>query len=416
MWFDADGALLPGLLPGLFRGITFHVPDASTTPGRRVAEQLFPGVDQPGYDDFGLYPNEIALDGIIIGDDYIAQGIALEAAFNTAGPATLVHPWLGPMTVICKEPGQVYYSDRALRLVRFSAVFTRIAAVSAGFALSLPGLTAAIGVVTAAAGALCLAANTRVLSSVRLKAAARSHRIVAAGVAGLGAPAGSARFVPRLKASIPVELSADPIAFDGMVAAIGARLSAIDRRPAVAPAAGAVRETPATSAAIVSVGRAIAAALLAAVPEAPSDIDAALIAAANARILAATASQAVHVDYDARDAALAYRGGMVDAIDGLMEAMGLAAAGLLQGEASTLRRALRALQSAVIVDVNETIGRLKAVDVFAPGRPVDAYLLAHHIAGDRPASVEAVYRDIVARNRPRHPAQTDGTRIEVLAR
>ena len=78
-----------------------------------------------------------------------------------------------------------------------------------------------------------------------------------------------------------------------------------------------------------------------------------------------------------------------------------------------LRRSLRTLTSAVIADVNDTIGRLPPLHVFAPGRPVDAFLVAHHLAGDTPARVEAVYADIVRRNRPRHPARLDGDRIEV---
>ncbi len=39
---DDDGSLLPGLLPGRYRGITFHVPNTSIDAGRRVVEYLFP--------------------------------------------------------------------------------------------------------------------------------------------------------------------------------------------------------------------------------------------------------------------------------------------------------------------------------------------------------------------------------------
>lgn len=413
MWFDADGALLPGLLPGLYRGITFHVPDTSTSAGRRVAQQLFPGVDAAAYDDFGIYPNEVDIAGLIVGDDYIAQGQALIAALNTPGPATLVHPWLGPMTVMLREPGEVSFSDRELRVVRFTATFTRTEVSGFGSVVSsLTGLTTAIAGVASAASGLCLAAGTKVMSSTRQKAAARSHRIVATAVASLQAPSGSLRFVPRLKSSLPSP-SIDPAQLDAMIAAIADSLATVAVTPAVSPAAEAVVELQPPSDALVAIGLQLAADLLPEVAAAPSDIDAALLVAATARLIAATSAQAVYVDYDSRSSALDYRGRAVWMIDGTVEAADLAAGGVLGGEASTLRRSLRSLQSAIVIDINETLGRLPPVQVFEPGRPIDAYQLAHHIAGDRPETVERVYIDIVTRNRPRHPAFLDAARIEV---
>jgi hypothetical protein len=312
MWFDNDAALLPGLLPGLYRGIAFHVPDTSTAPGRRVAEHLFPGVDLAGYDDMGLSPNEVTIDGMIVGDDYIAQAQALIAAFNTPGPATLVHPWLGPMNVIMLSPGDVSFSDRELRVARFSATFTRIepGAASLGFS-SLTGLTAAISVCISAASGLCLAAGTRIISATRQKAAARSHRIVTATIAGLGSPSGSGRFVPRLKSSLP-PVSADPAQFNSMMAAIGNSLSEVATTPAVAPAAEAVVETPADPRALVSIGHLLASGLFAEIAAAPSDADAGLLASAAGRMIAVASFQAIHATYESRQAALAYRTATVD--------------------------------------------------------------------------------------------------------
>lgn len=413
MWFDSDGALLPGLLPGLYRGITFHVPDASTAAGRRIAQQLFPGIDNAAYDDFGVYPNEVTIDGIIVGDDYVAQGAALIAALNTPGPATLVHPWLGPMTVMLRDPGEVSFSDRELRVVRFSATFTKVD--NTGFAStgsSLTALRTAISSATSAASALCLATGIKVLSAMRQKASERSHRIVSETIAALSAPSGSARAVPRLKALVPSP-SIDPAAFDAMMSGFAEVISAVAPSPAVAPAAEAVIETAPSSSALVAIGQQIAAALLPAIEAAPSDIDAAMLASAAGRMIAATSAQAIYVDYDSRAAALTYRSDAIALIDDVTDALDAASAGVLSGEASGLRRSLRALQAAVILDINETLGRLPPVQVFEPGRPIDAFQLAHHIAGNRPETVEAVYLDIVSRNRPRHPAYLDAARIEV---
>ncbi|MCM0751948.1 hypothetical protein DEA98_13705 [Brucella pseudogrignonensis] len=67
----------------------------------------FPGIDVAAYDDMGLAPAVIQLDGLIVSDSYIVSAKALQAAFETPGPGTLVHPWLGPMQVILEETAEI---------------------------------------------------------------------------------------------------------------------------------------------------------------------------------------------------------------------------------------------------------------------------------------------------------------------
>jgi len=83
-------------------------------------------------------------------------------------------------------------------------------------------------------------------------------------------------------------------------------------------------------------------------------------------------------------------------------------------QSTLLRRSARDLQAALIADINETIGRLPAVVIFKNERPLDAWLLAQHVFGDTPQLIEAGYREIVARNRPRHPAALPAGGVEVL--
>lgn len=413
MWGDNIGDLLPGLLPGLYRGITYHVPDTSSVAGRRAAEYLFPGVDPAAYDDFGLFPGEVTIDGLIVGDDYIAQGKALQAAFETPGPATLVHPWLGPMTVILLEPGQISFSDRELRVVRFSVTFKRLSAGGGSSAISsLTGLTTAIAGLVSAASSLAAAVGSRVISATRQKSAARSHRVVSTAITALSSPRGAGRTVARLRDALP-SVSANPAAFDAMMVSVSERLSAVTLAPSVAPAAGAVIETQPPSSVLVSIGQALAATLLPEIIAAPSDADAALLISATARVIAATSAQAVHIDYDSRVAAVTYRSAAVGQLDSLIEAVDVLSDGILSAEGTAVRRVLRDLQSAITVDVNETLGRLPSVRIFEPGRPIDAFQLAAHIAGDTPSNIETVYLDIISRNRPRHPAFIDAIRIEV---
>ncbi|MCM0750476.1 hypothetical protein DEA98_00015 [Brucella pseudogrignonensis] len=85
MIFDSISDVLPGLLPASYRGISFHVPDTSTQVGRRVAEHLFPGIDQAAYDDFGLATQTVRVEGLIVSDSYIAQCTGSEGRVRDTG-------------------------------------------------------------------------------------------------------------------------------------------------------------------------------------------------------------------------------------------------------------------------------------------------------------------------------------------
>lgn len=413
MQLDSISWVLPGLLPGSFRGITFHVPDASSDVGRRVVEYLFPGVDLAAYDDFGRAPGVISISGLIVGDDYRAQAKALEAAFETAGPATLIHPWLGPMTVIVEEPAQIYFSDRELRVLRFTATLKRIASSASSILAGISGLSDAIASITAAATALAAGVSS-ILSATRGKAVSRSYRVLSSTAAAVTAPTGSARALPRIKAAIAATTPADPVALDSVVQTVTAVISEYAETPAVSPAASAVATEQATALALMGLGIGIAEQLTGAVADAPADADRALLLSAASQFLAATASQSTFADYASRQEAQAFRSRATVAIDALTDSLETFSGSTFDVQSTTLRRAARDLQAALIADINETIGRLPAVIVFRNDRPLDAWLLAQHVFGDTPALIEAGYRDIVARNRPRHPSALPAGGVEVL--
>jgi len=415
--FGGDGGLLPGLLPGFWRGIRFHVPDASTAAGRRITEQLFPGVDLPAYDDFGVAPAVISIDGLIVGDDYIAQAVALQAAMEAPGLSTLVHPWLGPMTVMLEEPGQIYFSDRELRVTRFSLQFKRmpIGGLSrlGSIGSSLSALTAALTVASLAIGAMTAGHEKRAISAARQLSVTRSHRVFRTAISALAAPWEARRTLPRLKASVPDDAPTGATAFDGMVSSTVAILSAADLTPAVSPAAGATTEIAPSPLALMTMAFDLGAALAAAMKTAPSSLDGLLLAIAAGRALVAGSSQSLYAFYESRREALAYRLRANAAIDAAMIALEGFTSSIYAGEASDTRRALGDVQNAIAVDINERIGRLPDVMILQPDTPVEAWQLAHHLFGDQPDRVEAAYRDIVRRNRPRHPAYMEGA-IEVL--
>lgn len=424
--FGGDRDLLPGLLPGFWRGIRFHVPDASTAAGRRIVEQLFPGVDVPAYDDFGVAPAAISIEGVIVGDDYIAKAVALQAAMEMPGVSTLVHPWLGPMTVMLEEPGQVFFSDRELRVTRFSIQFKRMPLGGLGgfgglggagglgrFASSLSTLTTAIASMSSSIGMMAPAHGKRTISATRQLSVNRAHRIFQITVAALTPPTGARRTVPRLKASIPAIAPTGAAAFDAMVSATVAILSAANPTPAVSPAAGSVVEPAPAPLALMMLGFDLGAALATEISDAPSTSDAVLLALASGRALTAAASQSVFATYESRREALVYRSRAVSATDRLAAALETMSGSSFAGETSGTRLALSDLKTAIAADINERIGRLPDVLVLRPEMPAEAWQIAHHLFGDDPQRVEPAFRDIVKRNRPRHPAFMEGP-VEVL--
>jgi hypothetical protein len=413
MQLDSISWVLPGLLPGSYRGIVFHVPDASNDVGRRVVEYLFPGVDAADYDDFGLAPGVVSLSGLIVGEDYRVQAASLQAAFETAGPATLIHPWLGPMTVIMEEPAQIYFSDRELRVVRFSARFKRMPVAGTGILAGLSSLTSSIANVVASATSLATAVGS-IISSVRTLSAVRSYRIVASAIDGLTAPAGSARLLPRLKATIADSSPADPLAFDALMQTASALVNSDTATPAVSPAAGAVTEELPEAVPAIGMALSLVEQLNTASLDTPADADRALLLVASAQFLAQLAAQSVFAEYTSRQEAQAMRARITVSIEALCDSLDQFSGSTFDAASTVLRRSARDLQSSIIADINETIGRLPPVLIFRADRALDAWLLAQHVFGDTPQLIEAGYRDIIARNNPRHPSVLPAGPIEVL--
>lgn len=93
------------------RGVPFQVNDSEFAAGRRVQVHEYPQRNRPYTEDLGRASREVSVEGFLIGADYIAQANRLLAALETAGPGTLVHPWLGSMQVSLQEPARVRFDS-----------------------------------------------------------------------------------------------------------------------------------------------------------------------------------------------------------------------------------------------------------------------------------------------------------------
>ena len=114
-------------LRGSFRGVPFRVEDNEGRTGRRLAIHEYPGKDDPWPEDLGRRTREYEVKAYVIGPDYDRERDALIEACEAAGPATLVHPWLGTFQASCQD---CKHSESTARggMATFELVFVRAAA------------------------------------------------------------------------------------------------------------------------------------------------------------------------------------------------------------------------------------------------------------------------------------------------
>lgn len=414
MIFDSISDVLPGLLPASYRGISFHVPDTSTQVGRRVAEHLFPGIDQAAYDDFGLATQTVQVEGLIVSDSYIAQAQALKAAFETPGPGTLIHPWLGPMQVIMEETAEISFAAHELRVVRFSATFKRYNGMGlSDFASTASALIGAALSLVSLAASLTTSTSRRTLSRLRTDATQRTARQV---VSYWQSSAGRASAL--ITAALPQTLPATPEALSSAASSVTDMIvnlvPDLAGTPAVAPAAEATSSSNGLSARqALDINASAGAAFVVLAGDTVSRPDTVLLAGTAGDALAKAGQLAAYVEFGSRSEASALRDSLVGQLDAYTDLLSSLSDSDFAAEASATIRATRDVRLCLIADINEAIGRLPASRIIETDRPSDAFQIANHIYGDDPSAIEDGYLSIIERNRPRHPARIPAGRVEV---
>ncbi|KAA6405792.1 DNA circularization N-terminal domain-containing protein [Candidatus Tokpelaia sp.] len=410
---------LPGLMPASFRGIGFYAPDVSSEVGRRIAAHYFPGLDIAAYDDHGKSPEKITIEGMYVGDDYIAHGKALKSAFEQNGTGTLMHPWWGAIRAVIVEQATVSYSAAELRVVRFSATFEKAEDNILGKLFGALGLgtvpkllSSALTLAKQAQFAISLVSGNT-LSRLLSDAVSRTAGTFAGAIGGLAGAPGTI-----LSGFLPKVLPTSAPAFGQMIEGVANNLikatvnTAIS---AVAPAAGAVVPAPLLSAdAALGAALAVADSLTTASAQAVSTVDRALLAAGSGTMLAAAGQLATDIAPVSRKAALATRKQIADSLNAYSDTLQSLFETPLADAASRLYRAAGAVKPAAINDINETIGRLPATVLLELDRGADAWLIANMLYGDKPQELEDTYADLISRNSLRHPAAIPAGKIEVL--
>ncbi|HWL06723.1 MAG TPA: DNA circularization N-terminal domain-containing protein [Xanthobacteraceae bacterium] len=190
-----------------FRGVPFQTETDSVGGGRRVVAHEFPMRDDPFLEDLGESKRSFDLTAYVASDNADGEAAALIAACSQRGPAILVLPLEGPITVRCLEFSRSREKDRAGK-VAFTLKFLRQGAAS-----SLLSVASLANLVFVAADALVGIASANYAQSVTV--AGQPEQVVSAAVSAI--QDGAATF-DALRTSEPVDVAVSATQRDALQA------------------------------------------------------------------------------------------------------------------------------------------------------------------------------------------------------
>lgn len=376
------------LLAGTFRGAGFLLDSAESSTGRRTVVHEFPSRDEPQVEDLGRLREEFGLEMYVIGPDYMVARDALIVALRAPGPAELVHPYLGQLTV--RVAGEIRWveSSREGGMARFTARFVaaapvvyprRESATPEATESAADAAEAASGVsftaVFSAAGQPNYVGNAAV---DQLRSLARDLRAASGQVTSLSAP--YAAYVAALDtfSSSAGELIGSPADLAADILSLVATLNSLVSRPRDALAAlrtlfGWQSGAPATD----------------------GDTQADVALAANqvalqelvAQTAAAEACRAVsRSDYASYDDAVALRDELVTELDQRVES----------GVPDSVYLALTALRSAICADIQARGADLARLVTITLPESVPAIVLAWRLYGDSGRDAALIERNALS--------------------
>lgn len=411
------------LLDASYAGVSFGIIDGSDETGRRVQRFLFPGIDAAQFQDLGQLDGEIQVHGLLVGDDYVHQAERMRAAFRLPGPRTLVHPWLGRLSVVPTRPANFSFSQDKLRVAAFTATFWRFVPAQPPAVDTLNALLDALDNLRSEAEQLLAAVLAPVALAIAVIGAVQS---LAAQMVGVWNTVVSNLANPLLALGIsnPLALlggvglfAADATYAGNVGAAFGGVSAAIAATSAPVLPAAVAPNAPTTAPAAVD-GRISAqailggvAALAAATPGGAAGP--AIAAAAQCLALADAVGAASGIAFTSQQEARSWAASL-DAALVTAAASALALAATQAQAAALLWRAIVAARAALAADMTAVIGRLPSVRSFTLRSVTAAWVLAQYLSGDTPGQVFATYQDLITRNNVTHPALMQPGTIEVL--
>ena len=419
----AGGAYADLLIDATYGGFAFNVINTKTEDGRRIQRFLFPGQDRIAYQDLGQADGNIAITGLLIGDDFVHQAERFRGVYQRTGPQTLDVPFFDTaFKVVPAGMLEITCDTQEMRVARLSFTVSRYLPRVAPPADTLTGILDAIAdLKTQLRGWL-----RQVLRPLGIALGIiRYIQQFAVSAIAIWDVATASAGDSQVSAAVATPLSGlGNVAALPLDASYGGAVADSFAAPSAAIAAAAVPDTPAAVAPGGDISlpaatdpRITARVLLSAADGlAPASITAqgAQVAlAAQAFAVADAASVASDIPFTSQQEALDWKQRLLAALD---QAASLAAraAAIDPIFAGPVWRALIALRAAVAADMNAVIGRLPAVRVLTSPAVTSAWLLAQHLSGDTPDQMLGTYLDIIARNDIAQPALVPAGPLEVL--
>lgn len=393
-----------------FRGVPFSVDGHEGTFGRRTVTHEYPLRDKPYVEDMGRKARALSIDALVLGADYMAGRDRLLDAIEQPGPGTLVHPYLGELTVSILEvklrestaegglarftisfiesgealfPSQSANTAGAVETAAAAAEEDALSAFHAEYAVNeKPEFVAedSISIVTDAMDAIEAATRSAGMASSDVAAIVSNVRKVSQGIiTTIYDPASTAQaLVSNIKALLGAT-TIEPARALQLAKTFFAFGSDFLPVPLSTPAAGAVTASRLQQ----------------------STNQKALKDLVRQQAVIEAARAATQVEFDSYQEASAVRTELADAVDAIAES----------GVSDLVYDSMLALRAAVVRDITTRGADLARVVNYTPNITLPALVVAYTLYGDAQRDAE-----VVARNSVRHPGFLPGGEVlEVLS-
>ncbi|MFP1871905.1 DNA circularization protein [Lonsdalea quercina] len=112
------------------RGVKFKISGDEAQFGRRVQVHEYPNRDKPYSEDLGRATRHFSVEAYVIGDDFMEQRNRLIQEIEKEGPATLIHPYYGEMSITINELARISHANDEGRMCRIAFSFVEAGELS----------------------------------------------------------------------------------------------------------------------------------------------------------------------------------------------------------------------------------------------------------------------------------------------
>lgn len=393
-----------------FRGVPFSVKAHEASVGRRTVTHEYPLRDEPYVEDIGRKTRANKIEAFVHGPDYMDARDRLLNAFEQAGPGTLVHPYLGELTISVQdvtvresteEGGVAYFSISFVESGK--AIFPTQSSNTAGAVLTAADLAETASTASfvktyavAARPEFVGAESAAIIRSAmaNIEAATRVAGMASAEVAGI---VNKTRGVTQ---DLINNIYEPARAAQALVSNIKALIGAVSIEPVRAlQLARTFFNFGSDLLPVPSSDREGSAVTSSRLQQAANQQ--ALIGLIREQAVIEAARVVTALPFASYQEADAVRSELADVVDMIAES----------GVNDTVYDSLLALRAAVVREITARGANLARVVSFTPSTTMPALVLSYALYGDAARDVE-----VVARNRVRHPGfVAGGVSLEVLS-